>query len=246
MCFFCCNANLLYDHSVYTTWSNSFWKEGVGYVELFKQMTLIIPSDTTLLNPPIWYLWIEVKMFFLMPIITFLWNKNGPKIVIPILMLCAIFMFFEAVCLYFIGFMVRWLYEEKKIWIEKISVISLGAMMFVSFALLDISNITSLEASLFYINLLQSIGAAFIVLFFYMMGRDFYLNKKAITIVSFIGNISYEVYLFHFLFLLIYKSLNLTTVSYLLLSFCSTIATGIVVHYILGKMIICFSKNRQC
>lgn len=47
------NYRLPYNKILFTDWSNSFWNTTIPVFELFKQMTLIIPSDPNLLNPPI-------------------------------------------------------------------------------------------------------------------------------------------------------------------------------------------------
>ena len=45
-----------------------FWTTDVPFVEFLKQLTLLIPSDTKLINPPIWYMYVEAKMVFIMPL----------------------------------------------------------------------------------------------------------------------------------------------------------------------------------
>lgn len=66
-----CNLQLSYNSILFTDWSNSFWTAPVGFAETIKQMLIIVPgTDSYLVNSPVWYLVVEVRMFLLMPILT--------------------------------------------------------------------------------------------------------------------------------------------------------------------------------
>lgn len=66
-----CNVGLKYNGSIYTDWSNSFWNEHIGIGETIKQMLIIVPrTNSYLVNSPVWYLVVEVRMFLLMPILS--------------------------------------------------------------------------------------------------------------------------------------------------------------------------------
>lgn len=66
-----CNLGLSYKGTIYTDWSNSFWTEHIGIGETIKQMLIIMPrTNSYLVNSPVWYLVVEVRMFLLMPLLS--------------------------------------------------------------------------------------------------------------------------------------------------------------------------------
>ena len=73
-----CNQQLSYDRSLFSTWGNTFWTRSVSLTEAVRQMIIILPgTDPNLVNPPIWYLSAEVRMFIVMPLLVGLLNKLG-------------------------------------------------------------------------------------------------------------------------------------------------------------------------
>ena len=64
------NNCMEYDDTLFTNWSNSFWQDQVSIGSLIKAMLLIVPFDTNILNPPTWYIQVDMRMAFLLPILT--------------------------------------------------------------------------------------------------------------------------------------------------------------------------------
>lgn len=71
-----CNNRLEYDAGLFSEWGNSFWKDNVSFVEYLKQISVLYPHDTHLINPPTWYILIEVRLFLLIPLIVMLNNHQ--------------------------------------------------------------------------------------------------------------------------------------------------------------------------
>lgn len=73
-----CNLQLPYHAELFSEWGNSFWGQPIGMAETLRQMIIALPgTDPYLVNPPVWYLQVEVRMFILMPLIIGLLNKFG-------------------------------------------------------------------------------------------------------------------------------------------------------------------------
>lgn len=127
--FILCNLQLSWDSALFTDWSNKFWTNTVGYKELIKQLILIYQTNWDLLNPPMWYMHVDMQMMFYLPLIVLLINQIGIWITIPFL-LSSFFpeitpISYRFLAYYCIGMIMRYFVEkakvryllEKKVWV---------------------------------------------------------------------------------------------------------------------------------
>lgn len=117
-----CNLHLSYNSAIFTDWSNSFWTSNIGFVETIKQMLIIVPgTDSYLINSPVWYLVVEVRMFVLMPLLAgllFFVRKNMGDTPYycgwSLIMIVAFFVYPFALC-YLIGYMSANLFNTTRL-----------------------------------------------------------------------------------------------------------------------------------
>lgn len=99
-----CNIQLNYESILFTDWANKFWLNKIDVIELLKQITVVWPHDADLINPPTWYIEMEVRLFLVIPIIIMLCNTKYTNwfIILPLIFL-SIYggesLFFYAACM---------------------------------------------------------------------------------------------------------------------------------------------------
>ena len=227
-----CNTHFNYDPTLFTDWSNTFWDGEVGFLELLKQLTIIWPHDYNLINPPTWYIGLEVRLFVLIPIIVMLCNTRYTNSCLLILfailfILCG--RIFFATCI--LGCITKIIYlqiSQKVIDLSKRKyIITNCILLLLSLFLLNIRNEFNINNNIALI--LQAIGACYLVLSVSLRNYKLLTNK----ILLWLGNISFEFYLCHFALLLSFRSSYHDPISYILIC--------LVVSLILSCMI-----NKLC
>lgn len=225
LAFIVCNMKLPYQTEIFTDWSNTFWKHSVPLEELLKQLTLIIPSNIKLLNPPIWYMYVEVKMFILMPLVIGLWATKGWKWMYPIWIIVILMptlpLSLEVTAMFLIGSLARYFINSNIQINNKISIV----FWIVSILFLGINDFLGILPN-HYTNIIQAVGGAYIVGYLYTHTVKWMEN----SILIYIGNISYEFYLVHFIVLLFLKSVTLSFEFYLTISFLISLVMAVLIH----------------
>ena len=233
--FLLCNLLINYDNTHFTDWFNSFWNDRVTIVELLKQIPIIIPGfNPDILNPPVWYLLMETRMCIIMPLFVgfFMWLSKfmGAKVkelaLLLILISFSYFLFNGAIC-FTIGYLFRWVYENWKIILKKSQTISKINIFFwlLGVLLLNIQNEITL-ASLQLNYMIQAVGASIILVLTYSCS----LKITVKNILTSIGNISYEIYLFHFVILLSLRPITSDFSCFVVSSLSLTLIVAIIVH----------------
>lgn len=215
---FLCNYYLKYNitgnnSESLTQWFNPFWSNKISITD-FIQATLVFPlKDSTIINPPSWYLLVEIKMFFIMPLLVNIFNKYSWIYAYLIIIIGLLFAPDNSILntcgIYTLGASIHKYIKNKD---YKISNISNFFYAIIGIFLLNIRNEINIPNHL----LFQSIGATLIIYIFF----NLQLNTKTITnkILIFIGNISYEIYILHFIFLLMLAPFLTNNTTYLVVA----------------------------
>lgn len=208
----------------------------VSFTELLKQLSILIPHDTHLINPPSWYVPVEVRLFIVIPFIVMLSSnfKNG----------WLLFLFgglssffgssFYGTC--FCGCLIRIIYENFKDNRLFRSFFSNIVTAVFALTLLNINNYVHIENNCTFG--IQSFAASVLVL-------NLWINKTVLAnklLVSF-GNISYEFYLIHFIVLLLMKVFYYDIYSYIIISFLLSLLLAKAMNYICAITITRFKYN---
>lgn len=221
-----------------TDWFQGFWKSQVSFIEFLKGCSVVLLPDTNLINPPVWYLEAEVKMFITMPFLVYVFNKKGWWLSIPILIFCTFWKIPAISCVgyYVLGALAR-KYNEQCYCLICRSKTSFFICLFVALGLLNIENEVFVNNR--FTNMISCLGACIVIIILY--------NKKIKILekhtLQFFGTISYDFYLCHFIVLLSLKpfisGVSLIIVSFivsLLIAYTSyKILANINIHYGLKK-----------
>lgn len=217
-----------YNQTCFTEWGNSFWRTKVSFLELVKQCSVLWPHNADLLNPPSWYLAIEVRLFLIIPLLLFLLNKykNLARIIIIgfIGLMCSGVLKYIGACLcgYLAHSILDYLIKKKPSFIENI--FFKLTLCLISLFLLNINNEFVVPLQVSYV--LQAIGAAIIVAIVYCSESKLLSNR----ILVWLGNISYELYLVHFVVLLSLRPYYHGGVSYVLISLVITLLGSFIIQ----------------
>ena len=237
LAFILCNRGFSWNEELYTAWGNSFWKNPVPLSIFLQQCTLLLPSDSKLLNPPIWYLMADMRIAFILPFIVFCVRKK--TIALAVLLAC-ILPFFNGIgflsCLqyYLWGVIAHKLLSANDaflvVWQKKQFrhiLLFLGIFLL---AIFDIIQIPECNAPRI-LKIPQSIGAALVVVY---AATSVAIRYRWLV---YFGNISFEFYLIHFVVLLFLRCFSCHFVFYilfsLLLSFLLASLLKILFHKIL-------------
>lgn len=209
-----------------TKWSEAFWVSNVSVIELVKNAVVLMPHNWDTINPASWYIQVEVEMFILMPIIVSFYNRLKNKK----WSLCLVFFFGIGGLLLIpnmLAYLIGALFHKFK-FLFNLAKKHYLLLLIASVIFLNIKNeipvLTECPGSI--VLLTQSIGAAGIISIIIGMGSNRFRKFK---LLIFLGNISYELYIFHFIFLLILRPffqnvLLYTLTTFLISVFCSSVA----------------------
>lgn len=211
--FLLCNMQRSFNDSYYTEWFGSFWNSEVSLFELLKHCTFLLPVDTHLLDPPTWYLFVEVRMFILLPLIFSILNKPDKWFFWLIVVLVTYiprglpFSLSHLPC-FLVGALARkylsyfqdLIYDTKGLLNCRIMIFLFAIALFC----LDANNIFDIIPS-HYIELVQALGATILVVSLFLFAS----RKWHSNLICFLGNISYEFYLIHFVVLLTLRNFNI-------------------------------------
>ena len=229
---FLCNLQLKYCSELFSDWSNSFWTYPIGWKETLRQFVIIIPgTDSYLVNSPVWYLVVEVRMFIVMPLIagTLFYIKEKykelPFYLIWFVFCLAALILYPFALSYLIGYLAAHLFRTNELLRDNNSVFLLIGGGISALLMLNIRNELLINVnglSLF----VQSIGASILILISFISVTP--VNR----FLSWLGNYSYEFYLAHFVVLLFCKTLVNNVILWWFLSLFLTALLTYILHEI--------------
>ena len=245
------NSNLEYERSLFTDWCNSFWQEQLSLVQLFKAVVLILPFDTDVLNPPTWYIQVDMRMAFVLPLLTCLLASMKRFKISGIFLLSVVFAILQLpMGLMFLpyyggGHFLRLLCMNN---IETVSSMFKGTyrwfILIMGLSLLDCYNIMAIPESQApgILRMIQVVGSVLIVGFFAFNSVS-WINR----IFHFLGDISYEFYLIHFVLLLSLRALEMPFALYIIIVFLLTLTLAFLMEkYISSPVRKCYKRLNDC
>jgi peptidoglycan/LPS O-acetylase OafA/YrhL len=173
-----------------------------------------------LIDPPIWYLCVEFKMLFIMPIVVWLIKRHGwsmatfifgISLFVPSLPFALGLLF-----VYLTGYMVRKaLVEFPSLaqWIQNCSTLTVVCLVIASLLCLGFYDITQLPEHLSYHGLhgFQALGVMLLLPIVYLRGGRWMYHP----ILQWLGKVSYQVYLIHFIVMLALRPIALPVPIYI-------------------------------
>ncbi len=185
------------DYSEASQWFSGFWQKKVTAIDYLKACSVVIYNDTNLINPPIWYLMAEVTMFLVMPLLVPLLNKVGWAYSLIIIVLCARIKipFIPWVGNYLLGALFHRFGKQIIQYID-MSKITILVAAFIGVLLLNIEN--EIAQNNRTTAMLSCLGDSIIITILYYKRVIIFEHN----VFQFIGIISYEFYLCHFIVLL--------------------------------------------
>lgn len=210
-----------------TDWINNFWQSHIQLSD-FVKASLILPfNNFDLINPPSWYLAIEVKMFIIMPIIIYFFNRSSWLLAYTLIMFNIFFEipFITSIGSFTLGAITNKLIEQHaEIKLSKTKAI---IIILISIFILNINNEIKFpvqEITKNQINLFQSIGASLLIFVFYTSKIN--AKKWYNQIFIYLGKLSYEIYIIHFILLLAMKPFIRNNVILILIVLITTIVSA--------------------
>lgn len=242
-----CNLSLEYDKNVFSVWFANFWNNKVDMVSFIKQ--ILLQGNFDVINPPAWTMKYEINMAVFLPfIITIVLAVFHSKKVINIFLLLISFgivmmgergygfpiihiTVFPEFCL---GMLIC-INEE---WFKKYIIEREKILLPVGIFLMDINNIFHLEINSFLIEYIMCIGSTMLIIIC-LYGN--LLNKiLGYSWLVSIGEISYEIYLFHFIMFLAMRGIMGYINNWIInisIVFILTLLVGYIVHKMMkGKL----------
>lgn len=228
---FFCNLNINYDVNLITEYGSRFWQNKIDIGHVLKTCLLI--DDFNIINPPLWTMLFEVEMIFILPwYISICKNEKmnvQNKIVLMVILFCGYSYIFRdcIVLLTYLGGAAYALVEEKLVKYKK----NIVLYLLISIELILWLFMYTMNKSVKKIEILSSIEILLIFIITHSLKNvRFFLSKKALT---FIGNISYEIYLLHFIVLLVgrhYANKNGNQFLLIIFLLIVSVAIGVLMH----------------
>lgn len=184
-----------------TAWFSKFWRTDVSLKEFFGNALVLLPHNSDAINPPTWYLIYEVRMIFLIPLLVFICNKTSWRLAYIIICLSYIIdiTFMIYVGIYIAGSLLHRYMKKYKSFRRQYSYMIFVLLILLAISFLNIRNLLNsnhIYDELFYI--IQTIGALIII---YLLNTNTIIRIP--KVLEFMGNISYEFYISHFVIILI-------------------------------------------
>lgn len=209
----------------------------VSVTDLLKTMTLFFQYDPDLIDPPVWYLQIEIRIAIILPFIVYAINRwGGLKLAILLFVVLSVlgkYMPFgtNVLPVYLSEIIARILVKDDGYMWHSIKRMPMYMCIFIivlGLFFLDVYNIFNYSGTTYIIQAIQAIGAILVISIVYLHRANFMNN----TFFVGLGNISYQLYLIHFIVMLMLRPLNLNVVSITVL----TLGISIVISILIKKL----------
>lgn len=243
--FFLCNMQVRWNPE-YFVGGNNFWSRPVTINELLPQFVLFKWFNTELINPPVWTLIVEMKMIVIMimfvPIIKF-FCKYSKFIIAPLILVALVAGSYVGYLHYFIMFVIGALYfcyKDRFNYNDIIAKVLLCIFIIYpwisSYFLKYLGNYASEIDNLFIVSIFP------IIICILSKLKDNAIVRKLLRYKAFvyIGNLSYEFYLVHFIVLLALRPIMnyINNICYYVsMAFLLALFLAAILHYIQDKII---------
>ena len=228
----------------FNEWFVKFWTNKLTIKELISQFFIIGKFNTDLINPPIWTMVYEMRIVIILPIFIILMKKyNSTLVLISSFIISKIFPIIGVLHIFLMG---MWIAKNQHIIVEKVNKKNIY-----KYILLFVGLIAVISRWIFYdIFIKLSIGKIdLVILFGFSCVFIYILSSKGINenilinnkVFNFIGGISYNIYLVHFIVLLslgkYYEYIN-NYLLFIVLNLIITITLATIINKTIEKKII--------
>lgn len=242
--FILCNKVIDFDCNMFSNWFCQFWQNNLDIGELLKHLSVFYKVNSRLINPPIWTLIIEMKMTIIIAVLIPILKKFNWKITYFIfIILSIIFKPIQYINVFVLGILINKNKQNILGMIGKFSTLLRVLIAFIGIFLLGFNY----NMQNFYSKLPISIGTTIlslgsaiiliIILYEESICKSIPILDSKFMVV--IGELSYYIYLTHFLVLLSLRFVMSFVNSYLVffvLSFSVTIVFSYILKYFSEKI----------
>lgn len=236
-----CNLQLPYPTELYSAFGNQFWSAPVSLKDYLFTMSMVHLGDPNLIDFPIWYLNVEIKMVFVMPLVVWLIRQYGWSVAVVLFFASVIpskipfgFGFLFA---YLGGTMVRKAIEECpswRAWLCGASRRQLAVMVAVGLLMYDFYNIAHIDRihAPHILYTIQVMGIMLILPVVYLRAGKWMEHP----LLVYLGNRSYQIYLLHAIVMLTLRPLGLSVISYLFATLAITLVLSEGLYQLDGRI----------
>ena len=225
-----------FDSAKLTSWASSFWRDYVGLKEFLGNAVVLMPHNPDSINPPSWYLGPEVKMFIIMPLIVAL--SNYSKLVIAVLLFVASwfvkFPIVSCVGPFVAGYLLH--VVLKRCGAVRVNGLLAIFIMLAGICFLNCKNIVKsmlLDSSQVYFMMIQTMGAICLIFL-----ANVLCFRGRFRVLLFMGNISYEFYIIHFIVLMLLAPWIAQPYTFVLVCFVLTVLLAYCVNWLDKKILL--------
>lgn len=213
-------------------WFSCFWKKPVSFGELLRGYSVILKPDPHLINPPVWYLEAEVTMFFIMPLAVYYFNKFGWIFSFPLILLSTFYKiplipWFGA---YLLGAIAK-KYVKMILKVLDYNKFTIPFFVLIGLLLLNVENELFVHNSV--TTMISCLGACILIVILF----DKRVRLFECIVFQFMGDISYEFYLCHFIVLLALKPFVSNVLLYIIICIMTSIFLAFYVKRLLQRVI---------
>lgn len=215
-----------------TGWFVDFWNEPVSLVDFLKNVNIMFwqGESKDLINPVSWYLKVDLRMMLELPVIIFVLNKTRWWLAPIFIVFCFVTFYNLTLATFLLGATIH-RYQDTLVPILSKSRIVVGVLVIAGLYLWDMPNMPFVEH---YIDkgdnvsaLFRTLGVAMILMVVLTKSSISALSSK---LLQYLGKISYEFYIVHFIVLLGLAPFINNTILFICLSLCLSLLASIVVQ----------------
>lgn len=226
------SLHLNYNRNLYGEWVIGLWDYDLTFIDYLKQICFKLPVSKQQLVPPGWYMGVEARMIFAMPLIVALCNKTDRRLMI-IFAALSVMGRFSNYAYFCFGTLVRYVQDTYPS--TSITRHSRVLLLILGVLLIDIRNMgIDLPKDTIY-GIIQAIGSA--ILIYCIVGCTKQCSNR---LLLYLGERSYVLYLMHFTVLLVLRHFNLDQPTFILFAVMITLLITEIVYrlnkYITNKI----------
>lgn len=231
LCNYYLSNGISQEHNV-TSWFKSFWNEPVSLQKFLVEAKVVLRggSSKEFINPASWYLNADFKMMIIIPILVWMMNKTRWWLVLPLIILSLISTIQYWIAIFLMGATFHHYQDRVFKWIGKRHWL-LGLLMVIGVVLWDAPtwieigiNIDTLRKR---IEMIQAGGVILMLMGFLSFSNLPILTSRPLL---FMGRISYEFYIIHFIVLLGLLPYISNTWLYITVCLAVSLATAVLLH----------------
>ena len=232
-----CNAFLFYgfrEGTEVSPWFSGFWTDSVTLSRFLREASVLLMQDVpseTYINPNAWYLIVDFKMMLVMPLLVFGLNKTQWWLCFPLLLFFLVSGKGLYLAVYLAGAALHhWQESVRQLLRHRADA---WAALIAGLLLWDYPHWADAAHVRIYADITQSLGALLLLGLVATRSEPIWLGHKALV---WVGNISYEFYILHFLVLAILQPFVASPFLFIILSFLLSLCMARHAHWGMGLL----------